>query len=45
MTNIKKTLAKVIKFEADTKKAKKSNIIKVSDVPLVDTIIIKSFSL
>ncbi len=45
MTNIKKTLAKVIKFEDDTKKAKKSNIIKVSDSPATDTILIKSFSL
>ncbi len=44
MTDIKKTLAKVIKFEADIVKAKKSNIIKISDTPITDTIQIKSFS-
>ncbi len=45
MIDIKQTIADVVKFESDIKGAKKSNVIKISDTPVVSTIIIKDFSL
>ncbi len=45
MNDIKSTLAKTVNFQNDTKQAKKSTILKVSDVPVIKPKLLKITSL
>ncbi len=44
MIDLKKTLAKAVDFVDETKKAEKSTVLKVADVPKVEAIQIPDFS-